>query len=75
MKLSDKSETKQKKPSCQICCKSNFPMKLIIGHFYHVTCLFMFDFGNSFIILAEVRDSKITLKEGYDIESLLIRVM
>lgn len=45
-KVTERSETKQKKPGCQICCKSNFPMKLINGHFYHVTCLFMFDFGN-----------------------------
>jgi len=37
-------------------------MKNIDGHFYHVTCLFMFDFGNNFIILAEVNNSKISLK-------------
>ncbi len=51
-KVTEKSETKQKKPGCQICCKSNFPMKLINGHFYHVTCLFMFGFGNLSLILA-----------------------
>ncbi len=48
-KHDSKSDGKIKKPSCQLCCKPNFPMKNINGHFYHVTCLFMFDLGIVFL--------------------------
>jgi hypothetical protein len=36
-----------KKMSCQLCCRSNFPVKQLEGHFYHVTCLILFNLGNS----------------------------
>ncbi len=50
-KLDHKLDCKTKKPSCQLCCKPNFPMKFIQGHFYHVTCLFMFELGNFYLLI------------------------
>lgn len=50
--MDTKLDGKAKKPSCQLCCKPNFPMKFIDSHFYHVTCLFMFDFGTHLFMLS-----------------------
>jgi hypothetical protein len=30
---------------CQLCSKTKFPMKEIEGHYYHVTCLMLFNLG------------------------------
>lgn len=34
-----------KRLQCQICGRVNFPMKKLDGHFYHVTCLILFNLG------------------------------
>lgn len=36
---------KSKPLSCQLCCRSGFPMKQIQGHFYHLTCLILLNLG------------------------------
>jgi hypothetical protein len=74
-KVTEKSETKHKKPCCQICCKPNFPMKLINDHFYHVTCLFMFGFGNLSLTLASVSEYKISIKPGLTFEKISLNVI
>ena len=38
-------ESGVRKPMCQICCKTNFPIKHLGGHFYHVTCLILLNLG------------------------------
>lgn len=35
---------------CQLCFKTSFPLKQLQGHFYHVTCLILFNLGISFMI-------------------------
>ncbi len=34
-----------KKAMCQLCNKTNFPIKQLDGHFYHVTCLLLLNLG------------------------------
>ena len=45
-----------KKVACQLCNKSNFPIKELQGHFYHVTCLLMLN-------LARIRNGALVLRE------------
>ena len=57
-----------KKPICQICCKLNFPMRQLNGHFYHITCLVLFD-------LVEIKNYKIEFKNGYTYDYILQRIV
>lgn len=36
--------------SCQLCGKAKFPIKKLDGHFYHVTCLMLFNLGTFILI-------------------------
>lgn len=46
--LFQKKIINSKKVSCQICCKTSFPIKQIDQHFYHVTCLMLLNLSNYF---------------------------
>lgn len=49
------SDKKINKLSCQICMKACFPMKRFGDHFYHMTCLVLFN-------MVEIRNGKMELK-------------
>jgi hypothetical protein len=53
-----------RKPSCLLCCKPNFPMRQFAGHFYHITCLVLFDLGTP--ALTQFKSRTIASSSGRD---------
>ena len=61
-------DCKIKKLHCQICGRVNFPMKKIDDHFYHVTCLILFN-------LVEFKQQKLQLKGSLTHQNILHMVI
>ena len=54
------SHVKMENPSCQICSKSRYPTKKVDGHFYHVSCLVLFNFGSSSLTQLMLKTSRLS---------------